>query len=164
MSHVGMFRLLLTLQVLLSFAVPAAAYYAHASLPQYAHASLPQPIRQYLDNLPDFPDPNSMLGQYLSAIPNTILLTLAITMVLVLIVNLIGLWLLRNWARHLYLAITIIGFALLALDYQTPVIYSTAESLLWDLLNITTGASIAMMYLPPLADRFKTPTAKRTNT
>ena len=153
MGYAGIFRLLLALQVLLSVAVPTVGY--------YAHASLPQPIRQYLDNLPDFPDPNSMLGLYLPAIPDTILLTVAIAMLLLLIVNLIGLWLLLNWARHLYLAITIIGFALYVVDYQTPIIFSTLEGLLWDVLNIITGAIIAMMYLPPLAAQFKT---RSTNT
>lgn len=153
MSATGTFRLLLTVQVLLSFAIPAIGY--------YSNESLPQPIKQYLNNLPDFPDPNSLIGQYLYAIPDTILLALAIAIVLVLIVNLIGLWLLRNWARHLYLAITIIGFAFYVVDYQTPIIFSTLESLLWDMLNIITGATIAMMYLPPLADSFK---ARSTDT
>lgn len=146
MSYTGTFRLLLTLQVLLSFAVPAIGY--------YCHESLPQPIREYLDS------PDSVTGttsQLMDSLPFSVLLIMTIATVLILLIDLIGLWLMRNWARHLYLAITIIGFALYMVDYQTPIIFSTAEGVLWDILNIVTGATIAMMYLPPLAARFKAP-------
>ena len=143
MRYIYTFRLLLVLEVLLTIAFPFVMY--------YTMDSLPPEIQQYLNSSGD----ENGLYDYIDALPSNALLALGIGLLVVLLGSLIGLWLMLNWARHLYVAITIIGFAFLPLDIQKPYIATGAESYLLDILNLITGVMIAMMYLPPLADRFK---------
>jgi hypothetical protein len=143
MSYTSVFRLLLIVQTILSIITPVIAY--------YSAMNIPKAVEEYLTQQ----SAHSVITQFWLATPTTMLIALGISLIVLLIVNLIGLWLWHNWARHLYLTMTILGFVILALDYNTPAIYSGLESLLWDILNIITGATIAMMYLPPLAEKFK---------
>jgi H+/Cl- antiporter ClcA len=148
MSYVGTFRQLLILQTVLTIAIPALAY--------YGLDKLPAELQHYLDsNQTTYP-----CSQWFSSLPETIIISLVISFAFILIINLIGLWLLKNWARHLYTSLTIVGFLIYALGYNTPTVTTGLETLSLDLLNILTGATIAMMYLPPLSQRFKAHSSK----
>ncbi len=144
MSYARVFRLLLIVQAILSVIVPVVSYYGAMNLPKAVDEYVTQQAEQ------------TLIAQLWLATPTTALIALVISFIVLLIVNLIGLWRWHNWARPLYLALTIFGFALFIPDYNIHTIFIGLESLAWDMLNIITGASIAMMYLPPLADRFKT--------
>lgn len=147
MNHVVMFKLLLITQTVLTVLLFALAY--------HSLDALPVELQYYLNHQ----HTTDTFSQWLNSISQTSLIIIGVAFSALLIINFIGLWVLHNWARHLYTGLTIIGFMGYALSYNTPTITTGLETLVFDVLNIITGMTIAMMYLPPLTSRFKTKTS-----
>lgn len=143
MNHVSIFKLLLITQSVLTVFLGVLTY--------YSLDALPTELQHYLNQQ----QATDAMSQWLNSISQTSLIIIGVAFAALLIINLIGLWLLHNWARHLYTGLTIIGFLIYAFSYATPTVTTGLETLSFDLLNIMTGATIAMMYLPPLSQRFK---------
>lgn len=80
-------------------------------------------------------------------------IVVAVTILITWIAALAGLWQFRNWARHLYVGLAVIGLA------ATVLTGGEAGSGLKDAMNslcwLVTGAVIALAYWSPLSSRFR---------
>ena len=108
----------------------------------------------FIDTLP------SVLQDYLAQVDNEynsnsfgIFETILALMGVFFIIVVVGLWKLKNWARHSYLIITI---ALLPFYFLFgPVIMNPLEAILNDISFMIEGALIYMMYMTQLSNEFK---------
>jgi len=69
------------------------------------------------------------------------------------IIAALGLMFFQNWARHLYLALSLLGLALA--PFSGFVVQLPLDSLFTGANVLLDGAVLAMAYLSPLADSFK---------
>lgn len=71
----------------------------------------------------------------------------------------LGLFLMKNWARHLYLVLSILGLA--SVPFSGFVIQPPLDTLFSSANQLLDGAVLAMAYLSPLADNFRLISKKR---
>jgi len=62
----------------------------------------------------------------------------------------IGMLLMRNWARHLFVAVTAVG----AMPWDGPVVYTSLENLFLNLEFVLAGVIICAAYFSPVGPQF----------
>ena len=109
-----------------------------------------------IDTLP------TILQEYLTHVENEemsdntaiMLLITAVTILILLIASTIGLWKFKNWARIIYIVITIVFLPLY--PAMGPIVMNPWEAMFGDIALILEGVLIAMMFFSPIHEEFKT--------
>ena len=71
-----------------------------------------------------------------------------------LLVAFVGLMLFKNWGRVAFILCGVVGLPYIV--FGGPYVSSGLGSFLYDLSNIASGVVLAMMFLSPISDEFKT--------
>lgn len=100
----------------------------------------------------------TILQEYLTQIENEEISDNTAIMLLIigvmLIASTIGLWKFKNWARIIYIVITIVSLPLY--PAMGPIIMNPWEAMFDNIALILEGVLIAMMFFSPIHEEFKT--------
>lgn len=66
-----------------------------------------------------------------------------------LLVSWVGLWMIQKWAGHLFLLVNLVGFPLMLLTNETPLV-NNLEDLIATYSTVVMGVILAIVYLSPL--------------
>ena len=70
-------------------------------------------------------------------------------LVAVLLVSLVGLWMIQKWAGHLFLLVNLVGFPLMLLTNETPLV-NNLEDLIATYSTVVMGVILGIVYFSPL--------------
>jgi len=97
----------------------------------------------------------TILQEYLTQVENEEMSdNTAVTTLILLIASTIGLWKFKNWARIIYIVITIVLLPLY--PAMGPIVMNPWEAMFGDIALILEGVLIAMMFFSPIHKEFKT--------
>lgn len=138
MSSETVFRIVLLSSMLPSVVVSISS--------EFLHQSLPIELQQYLAGQAD-----EVVGLTLTEMVSFGVLMIGFVAVLA------GLWFFKWWAKIFYVPLTIAGLVFGAVS--GPAVMTGWENMLFALMNMLSGALIAMMFSEGLSERFRKPAA-----
>lgn len=82
-----------------------------------------------------------------------IVATLALIAGIMAVVSYVGLLLFKSWARHVYLAVFVVVFALY--PFMGVTVYSGVGQIFYDLSMVLSGVVLALAYYSPVAEYYE---------
>lgn len=77
---------------------------------------------------------------------------LILTILVLYIINVVGLWKFKPWAKKMYVVITVFSF--ISLPLLGPTVMNSWESMLYDIAILLEGALLVLLFVGPVANKF----------
>ncbi len=75
-----------------------------------------------------------------------------LTILVLFIINVVGLWKFKPWAKKMYIVITVFSF--ISLPLLGPTVMNAWESMLYDIAILLEGALLVLLFVGPVANKF----------
>mgnify|MGYP004002593015 CR=1 FL=1 len=75
-----------------------------------------------------------------------------LTVLILYIINVVGLWKFKPWAKKMYVVITVFSF--ISLPLLGPMVMNAWESMFYDIAILLEGALLVLLFVGPVANKF----------
>jgi hypothetical protein len=83
---------------------------------------------------------------------STFLVILSLTFLVLCIINVVGLWKFKHWAKKMYVVIAVFSF--ISSPLLGPTVMNAWESMLYDTAILLEGALLVLLFVGPVANKF----------